>query len=483
MSAMLVASWQLVTLMCQTTAQRQKLANLHITAQAVVFVTMTSLPVPITLFCVWAIGVAGLAANTPTAGVYLAVTALVPIFEYRIAGVLGLTTFLTLNVPTVMATAILAVRLVQPSKFIRQGFTATDWWTVVFVVALVAMSSRGLSSQLVIRAAAETTLMLGVGYIAGARARLPSSNDMLLSFAFIGLALGLLSIFEALRGWPIYDAVYSFKGQPMLRGMGERHGFMRSVGPFSDPLAFSIVLASAALATFGYIGKGNRRSVAIGVLCGILMGLACTFARTGLVAFAIGMLVFAVMRRQTWIYAAMIPIAVTGYIFLNAISAEAAGTADYRMKLLNSGLNLILQHPLTGDNMAVREGRLDDLLQGQGIVDLVNTYIQLGVEGGLLLIICFLLPPLVALSQYLRRRRRLRESQRIMADVAASQLLGMLAALVFTSLTDKNLLYLMFTTGFLSASLAQQGARNPFRRKYSEEPGVMLIQEGSPSAV
>jgi len=243
------------------------------------------------------------------------------------------------------------------------------------------------------------------------------------------------------------------------------------------------MLALAALALLGLAETAKKRVVAMSALGVTLLGLACTFSRTGMVALGLGMLLFAIVRRHAWIYLLVLASGGAGMFLLSTIgsSSEAAGTADYRLKVLQSGIAVILQNPIFGNNNAIQEGRLNDLLQGQGIVDLVNSYIALGVEGGFVLISAFLLPPVVSLARYLHRRKRLSKDQRLIADVAASQLLGTLGALMVTSLTDKNLPYLLFTTGLLIFSVTKPRAADRRVQKQGQQPLAEALPQMAPN--
>ena len=78
-------------------------------------------------------------------------------------------------------------------------------------------------------------------------------------------------------------------------------------------------------------------------------------------------------------------------------------------------------HLWFGYREAVAQGMLDSFIQGQGIVDLVNAYLALLVEGGLVTVIAFLLFILSAFPHY-RAIKRLQpdREQLILAQVLIS---------------------------------------------------------------
>jgi hypothetical protein len=58
------------------------------------------------------------------------------------------------------------------------------------------------------------------------------------------------------------------------------------------------------------------------------------------------------------------------------------GNLDYRQRLAQRAWELIQQNPLFGDQLA--STRLQDLRQGEGIIDLVNSYAEIGLHYGLI---------------------------------------------------------------------------------------------------
>ena len=55
-------------------------------------------------------------------------------------------------------------------------------------------------------------------------------------------------------------------------------------------------------------------------------------------------------------------------------------TFTYRQRLLDRSLELIQENPLFGDQLALQ--KMEDLRQGQGIIDIVNTYVGVALFSG-----------------------------------------------------------------------------------------------------
>lgn len=65
---------------------------------------------------------------------------------------------------------------------------------------------------------------------------------------------------------------------------------------------------------------------------------------------------------------------------------EGQGSADYRMLLLDKAMEAIPLHPWFGDLFVTEREYMQALRQGQGIVDLVNGYLQVALQHGLVVL-------------------------------------------------------------------------------------------------
>ena len=81
-----------------------------------------------------------------------------------------------------------------------------------------------------------------------------------------------------------------------------------------------------------------------------------------------------------------------GEKMLTSLHVTGSGQPDadfiYRQRLLDRSLELVQAHPLFGDQLAIQE--MEDLRQGQGIIDIVNTYIGVLLFNGWVGFVLFL---------------------------------------------------------------------------------------------
>jgi O-antigen ligase len=133
-------------------------------------------------------------------------------------------------------------------------------------------------------------------------------------------------------------------------------------------------------------------------------------------------------------------------------SREEAGSIEYRNQLLNTAIALVQQSPWFGvPNYAAQ---MQDLVQGEGIIDLVNAYVGVALNSGLVGLALFLAPFALSLGILLRRiaassSRYSLEQMRYLRVVAA-----LLVAFLLTIFTTSSWERLPFLMLFLIATPA-----------------------------
>lgn len=80
------------------------------------------------------------------------------------------------------------------------------------------------------------------------------------------------------------------------------------------------------------------------------------------------------------------------------------GTFSYRQELLRTSIDYIAKYPFFGDRLFIQSGSFDHLIQGQGIIDITNLYLQVALTFGLVglfLFLCVFLFPALATGRAL----------------------------------------------------------------------------------
>ncbi len=262
------------------------------------------------------------------------------------------------------------------------------------------------------------------------------------------LGCGLLSgiaIFESLRGWLVYSEMPARLGDDS--GIGEyliRGHALRAMASSGHPLTLATLL-SIACAFWLYLRtrvQSTRASLAFSVLLGA--GLIVTYSRGPWIGAAVSCLVFVVLRPRALsaMFKTIVGVSLAGALLsltpfgqkiiglLPIFGGKTdVGTLVYRERLLDRATTIIGQHPFIGDTMAMSQ--MEDLRQGEGIIDLVNVYIQVLLNDGFLGLALLLGFLLLGLAKANSVRRRSIKSDVDMALLGAS-LIASIAGLLVT---------------------------------------------------
>ncbi|HWI85650.1 MAG TPA: O-antigen ligase family protein [Sphingomonas sp.] len=253
----------------------------------------------------------------------------------------------------------------------------------------------------------------------------------LLALALGGFVMASVAVVESRLHWLLYKTIENnmhidarLNPYTKLRG-----GMIRAPASFPESTNLANYLALAGVALFALrasFSSTRRWYLALGV---IALGLLAANSRGGFVGIAIGMVAFDLYRRHYSALAAKIAtIGLCYTLFLAAAQVSAyfasvvgksdatIGSSDYRVLLLRRGMEEIRKHPYFGTTRDQAIASLQDIKQGEGIVDLVNGYIAygltLGYPGmiGLLMIFVSLCLAMLLARRGLSRDRELAET-------------------------------------------------------------------------
>ena len=306
--------------------------------------------------------------------------------------------------------ALLIGYLLHPEHHLRRRFTMSDAYMLAFVVIYCVCVSLRETPTGIARNIATYFIPYVLSYHVLSRVRIERPELLLRILVLAAAAAGLLCIFETLRHWPLYAGIMGIKNDLWTidapRVWLERGGVARAYGPFAHPLTGGAMLGLAAVAAWGLWLARGRSGPLFGLGVAVLIGLASTLSRSGLVAVAIGLMTFQMLRGR-YLLALLVPLA--GFVTIFALpiltGGDAQSSTTYRLGLVMGIPQAFGSRAWLGYREAVAQGLLDQFIQGQGIVDLVNAYIAIIVEGGIVSLIPFILFLLSAYPHYRAIRR------------------------------------------------------------------------------
>ena len=306
--------------------------------------------------------------------------------------------------------ALLVGYMLHPENHLRRPFVSSDAYMLLFVLIYCSCASLRAPPTGVARNVATYFFPYVLSYFVLSRVRV-ERPELVLRLMLFGAAAGaMLCLFETFRHWPLYAGVWGVKNDLWTidapRVWLERGGVARAYGPYAHPLTGGAMLGLAAIAGWGVFLLRGRSGPLFTLGLAVLLGLASTLSRSGLVALAIGIMVFQMLRGRYWL-AVLVPL--VGAVILISLPIlggdDAQFSTTYRLGLISGVPHALGSHIWLGYREAVDQGLLDDFIQGQGIVDLVNAYIAIVVEGGVVSLVPFLFFLLSVYPHYRAIRR------------------------------------------------------------------------------
>jgi hypothetical protein len=225
-------------------------------------------------------------------------------------------------------------------------------------------------------------------------------------FVMGAMLLSLLLIFEVIRHWKLYPSVLGALGlnPNMFGGYLLRSGLLRP----NATLGNSIVAGYVVMVAFGLFLflKGAVTNRKYRLMGGALLvaGIVASLSRGPWVGSVLLALVFLMTGPQaikklsllgTGVLAGLVLLTLhpTGQVLIDllpVIGEAEQGNVEYRADLLTAALPVIERHLLLGSDNFLDAPELQVMRQGEGIIDVVNSYIGVALDSGLLGLFLFL---------------------------------------------------------------------------------------------
>lgn len=356
-----------------------------------------------------------------------------------------------------------------------------DLRVMVLLLVMVFASARGTSFTHFMRTTINIGFDFGLPYYILSRALgdVATMRSAMRWFACSGMALTGILAFEVMQSWPMYNELYWHYGVTTLLIVKSRGALMRPGGPFNEPTSIALVMVLCLFALW-LIRDDFRSRLRHGLLCLLVfLGASAPQSRNAWVAFGIAVLLGDVfLGRWAALVRKVVPTAVAVTLILAAahvwpsfseslgLSGQASDTADYRRDLLRRGTEEFWSSPIVGFSRNELEVRLNDMRQGEGIIDFVNTYLWFALVAGVIGLTAFVWNLGAPLFSLWRRRG--------LADTAipAVFVFGCLAALGAT------LFFTFFATRMAFLTLGFMGFAAAIRAAGKAQPAPLPPRPG-----
>lgn len=223
-------------------------------------------------------------------------------------------------------------------------------------------------------------------------------KDALFGFVLAAMVLSLIGLFEYAKHWQLYSAVVYAMGMQWDPGYLSRGGSLRASATTGQAIALGFVI-SVAIGFYLYLQEEVRsklqRSLGALLLAG---GLYAPLSRGPWIGAAIMIVVFIGTGRKA--IKRLMLLAAAGALALPVLAIVPGGqkvldllpfigTVDvenitYRQRLIDNAVIVIQRNPWLGSFNFRSTPEMQSMIQGQGIIDIVNTYIGIALSFGLI---------------------------------------------------------------------------------------------------
>lgn len=332
-----------------------------------------------------------------------------PQIKVEVPGIAGIRYILDVDyLRIITATILIPVCITERKKALKtkRRNVAPDLILAAYLIYLLILNIQNDSFTANIRLMLSQVLDIVIPYYAISRYIKSAAQfkEVFISFSIGAMLAAVLGIFEFYKSWILYATAGDALGVPWEPGYLVRGDYIRAIGTSGQAIVFGYVLAIAIslYICISHTFKSSRLYVlGLAILFG---GVVAPLSKGPWVSLAIAGFFLLVTSEDVAKNSIKSAAFVLVCVFLAFATDNGAniisylpfvgdldeGSATYRQLLFEKSLLVIWDNPLFGTTNY--RGELEELRNGQGIVDLVNTYIVIALHSGILglgLFACF----------------------------------------------------------------------------------------------
>lgn len=374
------------------------------------------------LACMIVVAIGGRRETNPAA-LYCVLLFALPQYDMQIPAFGIVQQLFEINHPRAMALVLLlpaAVQLVNRERTPNPRLRIADalfltYFLYIFIVNATADSITGLMRQLVYFLLDQALLYYVITRSVTSRHRL---YEVMAGFT-MGLAvIGVVGAFETARHWLVYESLRVPLGVPFqtigtyLLRETEDGGYLRAYASTGHAIALGFMAMIALTFQLALARNYRPRWLGAAVIAMLFSGLVAAVSRGPWLACAIGLVIGlsfgpGARQRLAWM-AAAIPMVIVGLLvhpkgqkvieLLPFVGTVEAGNISYRTQLIDRAMVVFWQNPIFGSLQYIYNPVLEEMRQGQGIIDIVNSYLGVALAYGTVGLLLFVAPAAYALG-------------------------------------------------------------------------------------
>lgn len=331
---------------------------------------------------------------------YLLLLFAVPAASKIVPGFGGINNFLELYPFNILAIVVLFPLMLRPNEVKGAGRgAAADVFFALYALLIFALCFRDTSLTDGVRRSTAFLLTAIPQYLIFSRIRWTVERARLATAAIVIplVALSAVAVAEVALGWHVYANAAQTWDVPAILRYQERSGFLRAYGTVFGPIAFGVLLVVGVALAPALAAGARKKRLALLSLPAIGAGLLATFSRGPWIGGAVAFAAYAATTRRAvgnlarlaaggavgLVVLALTPFGDTILGLIPFLGDGEDGTIDYRQRLFDIGWRVAMQNPWFGSEGYMDSAAMQELVQGQGIIDIVNSYLRIVLDSGL----------------------------------------------------------------------------------------------------
>ena len=312
----------------------------------------------------------------------------------------GLVNYLfEINQPRLLALLLLLPCFFSTISMTRGAGKISDWLFLTYLLLEIVLQLRQTTVTDTARYSFYSFLDAALPYYVFSRSLkdIQAFRQALLCLVLACMIISLIALFEFIKDWQLYSSLTSVLGLGLEPGYSVRSGMLRARGPAGYPIALGyLIMVSIGFYVFlmKNINSVLQRRAGMALLMG---GLIAALSRGPWLGTIIMIGVFVSTGRTPWRHLmllglsgmlglallAVIPGGETVINLLPYIGTTEAGNIEYREKLFANALIVIERNFWFGSVDYLESAEMQEMMQGEGIIDIVNSYIRIALSSGI----------------------------------------------------------------------------------------------------
>lgn len=329
--------------------------------------------------------------------IFIATLPMLPSALGIIIGGMGINYLFTLYYPLLLTLSILVAALIN-SKFKKTN--NTDKLVILYVVLLCLLSYRieGITSIMRYVFITSVSILLPYFVFSLAKYKQDSFELLAISMVVVSVFLSIISFYEYIFQWTYFKYLFPrsmFDIPSHYFAQYSRDGNVRAVASVGSPipLAYYLIISYLFGCYLYSIKKIKKNSFYFYSLI-IIVSVYLTGSRAGVLSLIlIPLIIFRLSivssaKKKFIDVSVILIVGLTIALLPNLNEIDQHGTFQYRVDLINNSYIVFKNNFWFGSNDYLNS--LENMRQGQGIIDIVNTYVSIGLRTGIVGLMLFI---------------------------------------------------------------------------------------------